>query len=124
MLYEYSYLGPVFYMNIHIAHDTKVLVTLRETKKAMKYPFPVPSSLVPTPLSENSRRGLATVPYNGLSRAVCTVRANQIAQFSYVTLIASWPIYAQVGVVPFDKAVITSDVAERKIKSCYWSKRR
>ena len=29
-------------MNIHIAHDTKVFVTLRE-KKAMKYPFPVPS---------------------------------------------------------------------------------
>ena len=45
-------------------------------------------SLVPTPLSEKSRRGLATVPYNGLSRAVCTVRANQIAEFSYVTLIA------------------------------------
>ena len=47
------------------------------------------SSLVPRPLSEKSRRGLATVPYNGLSRAVCTVRANQIAEFSYVTLIAS-----------------------------------
>ena len=30
-------------MNIHIAHDTKVFVTLREKKKAMKYPFPVPS---------------------------------------------------------------------------------
>ena len=71
-------------------------------------------SLVPTPLSEKSRRGLATVPYNGLSRAVCTVRANQIAEFSYVTLIASCPIYARVG-VPFDKAVIMSDVAERKI---------
>ena len=42
-LYEYSYLGPVLYMNIHIAHDTKVFVTLREKKKAMKYPFPVPS---------------------------------------------------------------------------------
>ena len=40
-LYEYSYLGPVFYMNIHIAHDTKVFVTLRDKKKAMKYPFPV-----------------------------------------------------------------------------------
>ena len=47
------------------------------------------ASLVPRPLSEKSRRGLATVPYNGLSRAVCTVRANQIAEFSYVTLIAS-----------------------------------
>ena len=48
------------------------------------------TSLVPTPLSEKSRRGLATVPYNGLSCAVCTVRANQIAEFSYVTaLIAS-----------------------------------
>ena len=32
-LYEYSYLGPVLYMNIHIAHDTKVFVTLREKKK-------------------------------------------------------------------------------------------
>ena len=43
-LYEYSYLGPVLYTNIHIAHDTKVFVTLREKKKkAMKYPFPVPS---------------------------------------------------------------------------------
>ena len=45
-LYEYSYLGPVLIMNIHIAHDTKVFVTLRERerkKKAMKYPFPVPS---------------------------------------------------------------------------------
>ena len=31
-LYEYSYLGPVLYMNIHIAHDTKVFVTLREKK--------------------------------------------------------------------------------------------
>ena len=41
-VYEYSYLGPVLYMNIHITHDTKVFVTLRE-KKAMKYPFPVPS---------------------------------------------------------------------------------
>ena len=33
-------------MNIHIAHDTKVFVTLREKKtkkKTMKYPFPVPS---------------------------------------------------------------------------------
>ena len=29
-------------MNIHIAHDTKVFVTLRE-KKTMKYLFPVPS---------------------------------------------------------------------------------
>ena len=47
------------------------------------------SSLVPRPLSEKSRRGLATLPYIGLSRAVCTVRANQIAEFSYVTLIAS-----------------------------------
>ena len=65
-------------------------------------------SLVPRPLSEKSRRGLATVPYNGLSHAVCTVRSNE---FSYVTLIA---IYAQVGVVPFDKSLIMSDVAERK----------
>ena len=31
-LYEYSYLGPVLYMNIHITHDTKVFVTLREKK--------------------------------------------------------------------------------------------
>ena len=30
-------------MNIHIAHDTKVFVTLREKKKGLKYPFPVPS---------------------------------------------------------------------------------
>ena len=45
-LYEYSYMGPVLYMNIHIGHDTKVFVTLRERekkKKAMKYPFPVPN---------------------------------------------------------------------------------
>ena len=41
-IYEYSYLGPVLIMNIHIVHDTKVFVTLRE-KKAIKYPFPVPS---------------------------------------------------------------------------------
>ena len=41
-LYEYSYLGPVLYMNIHIGHDTKVFVTLRE-KKVVKYPFPVSS---------------------------------------------------------------------------------
>ena len=61
-------------------------------------------SLVPRPLSEKSRTGLATVPYNGLSRAVYTVCANQIAEFSYVKLIASWPI--QVGVVLFDKALI------------------
>ena len=26
-LYEYSYLGSSSYMNIHIAHDTKVFVT-------------------------------------------------------------------------------------------------
>ena len=32
-LHEYSYLGPVLYMNIHIAHDTKVFATLREKKK-------------------------------------------------------------------------------------------
>ena len=32
-LYEYSYLGPVLYTNIHIAHDTKVFVTLEEKKK-------------------------------------------------------------------------------------------
>ena len=42
-LYEYLYLGSVLYMNIHIGHDTKVFVTLREKKKAMKCPFPVPS---------------------------------------------------------------------------------
>jgi len=31
-------------MNIHIAHDTKLFVTLYKMgKKAMKYPFPVPS---------------------------------------------------------------------------------
>ena len=49
-------------------------------------------SPVPRPRSEKSRRGLATVPYNGLSGAVCTVRANQVAEFSYmyITLIASW----------------------------------
>ena len=70
------------------------------------------NSLVPRPLSEKSRRGLATLPYNGLSRAVCTVRANQIAEFTYVTLVASWLIYD--GAVPFDKALIMSDVAERK----------
>ena len=32
-LYEYSYLGSVLFMNIHIAHDTKVFVTLRGKKK-------------------------------------------------------------------------------------------
>ena len=42
-------------------------------------------SLVPRLLSEKSRRGLATVPYNGLSCAVYTVRANEIAELSYVT---------------------------------------
>ena len=31
--YEYSYFGQVLIMNIHIAHDTKVFVTLREKKK-------------------------------------------------------------------------------------------
>ena len=36
-LYEYSYLGPVLYMNIHIAHETKVFVTLREKKEASSY---------------------------------------------------------------------------------------
>ena len=54
------------------------------------------------------------MPYNGLSCVVCTVHANEIAEFSYVTVIASRPIYAQVGVVLFDKALIMSDVAERK----------
>ena len=54
-VYEYSYLGPVFYMNIHIAHDRKVFVTLREKKKkkAMKYPFPVPS---PNPNPNNNTK--------------------------------------------------------------------
>ena len=33
-----------------------------------------------------------TLPYSGLSRAVCTVHVNQIAEFSYVTLITLWPI--------------------------------
>ena len=46
---------------------------------------PIFVSLVPRLLSEKSRRGLATVPYNDLSRAVYTVRANEIAEFSYVT---------------------------------------
>ena len=32
-LYEYSYLGPVLIMIIHIAHDTKVFVTLYKSKK-------------------------------------------------------------------------------------------
>ena len=41
-LYEYSYLGPVFYMNIHIAHDTKVFVTLREKKKSNEVSIPCP----------------------------------------------------------------------------------
>ena len=45
-------------------------------------------SLVPRPLSEKSRRGLATRPYIALSRADCRVHANQIAVFGYVTLIA------------------------------------
>ena len=69
-------------------------------------------SLVPRPLSEKElRRNLVTLLYNGLSHAVCTVRANQIAEFCYVTLITS---LSQVGVVTFDKALIMSDVAERK----------
>ena len=38
------YFWAISYMNIHIAHDTKLFVTLRQgKKKAMKYPFPVPS---------------------------------------------------------------------------------
>ena len=41
-LYDYSYLGPVFYMNIHIAHDTKVFVTLRERKKSNEISIPCP----------------------------------------------------------------------------------
>jgi len=41
-LYEYSYLGPVFYMNIHIAHDTKVFVTLREKKKKTSNEISIP----------------------------------------------------------------------------------
>ena len=69
-------------------------------------------SLVPRPLSEKSRRGLAALPYNGLSRMVCTVRANQIAEFQlcHVNRFVTNPV----GVVPFDKALIMSDVAERK----------
>ena len=42
-LHEYSYLDPVLYLNIHIAHDTKCLSLQEKKKKAMKYPFPVPS---------------------------------------------------------------------------------
>ena len=41
-LYEYSYLGPVLYMNIHIAHDTKVFVTLRGKKKSNEISIPCP----------------------------------------------------------------------------------
>ena len=41
-LYEYSYLGPVFYMNIHIAHDRKVFVTLRGEKKSNAISIPCP----------------------------------------------------------------------------------
>ena len=65
----------------------------------------VVASLVPRPLSEKSRRGLATRPYIALSRADCRVRANQIAVFGYVTLIATYVIKI-VGVVPFDNALI------------------
>ena len=91
-----------------LLHSTRLYVTLHgSTSLYITLP-----SLVPTPLSEKSRRGLATLPYNGLSGAVCTVLANQIAEFTYVTLIASWLIYD--GAVPFDKALIMSDVAERK----------
>ena len=49
----------------------------------------VECSLVPRPLSEKLRRGLATRSYIALSRADCRVRANQIAVFGYVTLIAT-----------------------------------
>ena len=65
-------------------------------------------SLMPRPLSEKSRRGLATLPYNGLSRMVCTVRAE--FQLRHVNRFVTNPV----GVVPFDKALIMSDVAERK----------
>ena len=64
----------------------------------------------PRSLSEKSRRGLATVPYNGLSRVVCTMHANQIAEFSYVTLIASWPILCTSWCCAVWQS---SDVAER-----------
>jgi len=46
----------------------------------------VRSSLVPRPLSEKSRRGLATRTTPRV-HAHCTVRANQVAEFSYVMLI-------------------------------------
>ena len=43
-LYEYSYLSSVLYMNIHILPMTQSVCHFkRKKKKAMKYPFSVPS---------------------------------------------------------------------------------
>ena len=75
-LYEYSYLGPVLYMNIHIAHDTKVFVTLREKKKKkkkpMKYPFPVPS---PNP-NPNYNTKSKPLHYKQLQKTMHTILPN------------------------------------------------
>ena len=48
-------------MNIHIAHDTKVFVTLREKNKTMKYLFPVPS---PNPNPNPNYNTMHTIPPN------------------------------------------------------------
>ena len=69
-------------LNVREAKSVPLLVKNEERVREMLSMTPPPLSLVPRPLSEESRRGLATVPYNGLSRAVGTVRANQIAEFS------------------------------------------
>ena len=71
---------------------------------------------MPRPLSEKSRSGLATVPYNGLStrglysarQSDCRVQLRHVNRFVTILL--------QVGVVPFDKALIVSDVSERSRK--------
>ena len=79
-------------LEVDLTQENVISVALRIHLGPGSGPPPVAmvkGSLVPTPLSEKSRRGLATVPYNGLSRAVCTVCANQIAEFRYVTLITS-----------------------------------
>ena len=77
--YHPAYLGRFWeYFVYGISSACVETSALQKCGLQVTHSMPV-ASLVPRPLSEKSRRGLATRPYIALSRADCRVRANQIA---------------------------------------------
>ena len=74
-------------MNIHIAHDTKVFVTLYKTgKKAVKYPFPVPSP--------NPNYALTILHHKQLQKTMHTILPN--VQWAYLGYEYSYENWVQI----------------------------